>query len=81
MYGFFLALQKVEEKFPNYKSTLLNCFVKVSSHLKDANYIVRPSFKRQQKRGDIKWQASYNIKWPEPQQFSAIGNTRSEAER
>lgn len=77
----YLALERIEKKFPDFKSTFLNCFVKVSAHLKDANYIVRPSFKKLPKRDGLRWQATYNIKWPELQQFSGVGYTRKEAER
>ena len=81
LFYFLIELAAVEEKFPNFKSTLLNCFIKVSNHMKDANFIVRPSFKRINKGSLSKWQATYNLKWPEPKEFSGIGPSRSEAEK
>lgn len=48
--------------------------------MKDANFIARPAFKRFQGQPP-RWQASYNLKWPEPKEFSAIGKNRAEAEK
>ncbi|KAK4019939.1 hypothetical protein OUZ56_001938 [Daphnia magna] len=71
----------IEAKFPNFKSTLLNCFMKVSNHMKNANFIARPAFKRVKNGSISDWQASYSLKWPEPKEFSGIGTNRAEAEK
>lgn len=55
--------------------------MKVSNHMKDANFIARPTFKHLKKKGNSQWQASYNLKWPEAKEFSGEGTTRAEAEK
>lgn len=78
---FFTEMAAIEAKFPNFKSTLLNCFMKVSNHMKNANFIARPAFKRVKNGSISDWQASYSLKWPEPKEFSGIGTNRAEAEK
>lgn len=48
--------------------------------MKDANFIVRPTFKRIEGKTAC-WQASYHLKWPEIKEFSGIGTTRAVAEK
>lgn len=74
-------MEDLEARYPNFKSTLLNCFIKVSNHMKNPNFIARPAFKRLKKGSVSGWQASYNLKWPEPKEFSGVGTNRSEAEK
>lgn len=49
--------------------------------MKDANFIARPTFKHLNRKTNSKWQASYNLKWPEAKEFSGEGTTRAEAEK
>jgi hypothetical protein len=79
--NYIIALEALQVKFPNFKATLLNCFMKVSNHMKDANLILRPAFNRIGTGPNHRWKSSYSVKWPEPKEFSGIGNKRSEAER
>lgn len=52
--------------------------MKVSNHMKNPNFIARPTFKHLKSK---QWQASYSLKWPEAKEFSGEGTTRAEAEK
>lgn len=49
--------------------------------MKNANFIVRPAYKRLNKGSASQWQANYSLKWPESKDFFGIGSNRSEAEK
>lgn len=74
-------LTELGKKFSNAKSTLLQCFVQVSRHVKNPNLRVWPNFSRVRKCTELLWQATYRLKWPEEKEFSGIAKTRAEAEK